>query len=572
MPTVSSRVRIIAHDVPAADPPALWCDPQILPGNRGLHEPDPFLLVFADREFRIAVPCCILPECVVDHLVRAKYEVDEIRRLQVWEKGELYRVAPPDRSIALLGRADQILDVLFRAVVRQVQILQVVSDADRGRILGQALLLGLLVVDDESAQVGRSLPRRVVQLPVDLRPRNAGHDRNAVRRVAQHVFETFQVAFPADRCVLRSTPSHGQTRPSCTGAGREIQFARNSTSSSRGRISTRGYDNGYPGLEIQAKKTEVFNNTVVNSRERVAIRINSKALGSVLRNNLVVTLDPRIRHPSLQFLGGTPSSFDVKLSHNFFYHAAKPDGRVLQTNEGNFTAAGLLAKYGTGKASQIVAPKFEEEPVRHYFLTAGSPGIDGGTDVGLPFAGKAPDVGWKELGSEADAPRYPDVMIDGKDDDAAILYLWGKSKAPPQKPKQQTSRSRVEDSLSRGMLCESKGDFTEATIWYHVAAHSDATETRRQKASDLLAALLARPEVAIALRTSEAEAALSRVRFFLGGRKKKVVPARHYLEVAQATAREDDQLARKLDKILSEIRSRLSSATNTGSQSSRAPR
>ncbi|MDP6354560.1 MAG: right-handed parallel beta-helix repeat-containing protein [Planctomycetota bacterium] len=290
------------------------------------------------------------------------------------------------------------------------------------------------------------------------------------------------VGHDSDHILIENNISFGNARSGIHIAGNEKEGARGNNRVARNLV----YDNGYPGLEIQARKTEVFNNTVVNSRERVAIRINSKALGSVLRNNLVVTLDPGIRHPSLQFLGGTPSSFDVKLSHNFFYHVAKPDGRVLQTNEGNFTPAAFLAKYGTGKASQFVAPKFEEESVRHYFLTGGSPGIDGGTDVGLPFAGKAPDAGWKELGSEADAPRYPNVIIDGKEDDAAILYLWGKSKAPPKKPKQQTSRSRVEDSLSRGMLCESKGDFTEATIWYHMAAHSDATGTRRQKASDLM--------------------------------------------------------------------------------------
>jgi hypothetical protein len=64
---------------------------------------------------------------------------------------------------------------------------------------------------------------------------------------------------------------------------------------------------------------------------------------------------------------------------------------------------------------------------RYYFLTPDSPGIDAGTDVGLPFAGKAPDVGWKELGSEGTAPKYPPVLIDGKDDEDIILYLWGKT-------------------------------------------------------------------------------------------------------------------------------------------------
>jgi len=43
-------------------------------------------------------------------------------------------------------------------------------------------------------------------------------------------------------------------------------------------------------------------------------------------------------------------------------------------------------------------------------------------------------VGWKKLGNENIAPRYPAVFINGingKDDQDAILYLWGK-KGPPQ--------------------------------------------------------------------------------------------------------------------------------------------
>jgi len=239
------------------------------------------------------------------------------------------------------------------------------------------------------------------------------------------------VGHDSDHILIQNNISFGNAR-----AG--IQISGNEQEGARGHnrvIQNLVYDNGYPGLEIQAKNTKAYNNTVVNSFHRVAVRINPQSEGSELRNNLILTLDPKIPHPSLHFIKGTPAAFGVKLSHNLFFHRAdkaKPDvffppERLIRTDDGSFSLTKFLDEYGTGEASFITEPKFTDADGRYYLLSPESPGVDAGMDVGLPFSGKAPDLGWKELGSEDTAPRYPPVMIDGEDDEDAVLYLWGKN-------------------------------------------------------------------------------------------------------------------------------------------------
>ena len=217
------------------------------------------------------------------------------------------------------------------------------------------------------------------------------------------------------------------------------------------------FDNGRSGLQIRGKHTILYNNTVVNSRYRAAIRINAQGYGSEFKNNLIVTLSPTIRSPSMSFTRGDPKTFGVKMSHNLFYHVAMPDGRLFSTKGGRFTLEQFAAKYGVGRGSLSARPQFRSdrycyylkgfkfkvvhrgvqvgiEPgtdVRYYFLKPGGPGVDAGVDVGLPFKGKAPDLGWKEVGDESQAPKYPVVLLDGKDDEPGLLYLWGKRPNPP---------------------------------------------------------------------------------------------------------------------------------------------
>ena len=239
------------------------------------------------------------------------------------------------------------------------------------------------------------------------------------------------VGHDADHILIQNNISFNNAR-----AG--IQISGSKQEGARGHnqvIQNLVYNNGYPGLEIQSENAKVFNNTVIDSINRVAVRINPQSEGLEFRNNLIATLDSNIGHRSLHFIGCTPTSLGVNLSHNLFFHRADqikpetffPAGQLIRTDDGSFSLTEFTAKYGTGEDSFIAEPEFASGKNGYYFLTSDSPGVDAGTDVGLPFAGSAPDIGWKELGAENTAPKYPPVLIDGgDDDDEEILYLWGK--------------------------------------------------------------------------------------------------------------------------------------------------
>jgi len=199
------------------------------------------------------------------------------------------------------------------------------------------------------------------------------------------------------------------------------------------------YNNEYPAVEVMMNNTMVYNNTMINSLDRVAVRITSNGNDSELRNNIIAALDPEIPLQLLQFISSIPTDLNVKLSHNLFFHLGDqinpgeffPAGHIIKTGENHrgFTVEDFLEEYGTGEFSFVAEPEFTNSSDSYYFLTPKSPGVNAGTDVGLPFKGPSPDLGWKERKSEASAPKYPPMMIDGEDDDDAILYFWGKQKS-----------------------------------------------------------------------------------------------------------------------------------------------
>ena len=241
------------------------------------------------------------------------------------------------------------------------------------------------------------------------------------------------VGHDSDHILIENNICFGNARSGIHIAGREEEGARGHNRVVRNLV----YNNGYPGLEIQAPHSEILNNTVIDSRERVAVRINEMATGLVLRNNLIATLDPTIPHPSLHFIGCTPTSLSATLDHNLLFHAAnqaKPDvffpsGQLIRTDDGSFSLESFADEYATGHASIVADPSLREIEAGLYFLRPDSPVVDAGADVGLPFAGEAPDLGWKERGAEKDAPNYPPFLIDGTDDATKILELWGKGRS-----------------------------------------------------------------------------------------------------------------------------------------------
>ena len=198
------------------------------------------------------------------------------------------------------------------------------------------------------------------------------------------------------------------------------------------------FDNGFPAVEIQGRKTYVYNNTLLNSRNRVVVRINAAGRESVIRNNIIANLDPAIRPTCLHIIGGDPKQWALTFSNNLYYHAKNPKGPEIITNSKvrtfRYRPESFRKAFGQGQGSLVAAPKLVEKGAHYYFLGPDSPAVGAGADVGLPFKGKAPDLGWKQRGNEGSAPKYPEVLITGHDeaaDDAAVLYLWGKVKRPP---------------------------------------------------------------------------------------------------------------------------------------------
>lgn len=197
------------------------------------------------------------------------------------------------------------------------------------------------------------------------------------------------------------------------------------------------YENAYPGLQLQAPYTEVYNNTFINSLERVTVRINPDGSGSVLRNNIIANLDYQIPHRNLHFIRCTPQTADVQMSHNLLYHAADlrkeevffPQGALIRTDDGEFTVSEFEQRYSTATDTIVASPGLTAIERGYYLLSPDSPAIDAGTDVGLPYTGQAPDLGWKEINETDTVPDYPGVLIDGGDDAEKILRLWGKHDA-----------------------------------------------------------------------------------------------------------------------------------------------
>jgi len=68
-----------------------------------------------------------------------------------------------------------------------------------------------------------------------------------------------------------------------------IHIGGNEEEGSRGHnqvIQNLVYNNGYPGLEIQMNDTKIYNNTVIDSLDRVAVRIDPQSAGLEMRNNI----------------------------------------------------------------------------------------------------------------------------------------------------------------------------------------------------------------------------------------------------------------------------------------------
>jgi len=341
-----------------------------------------------------------------------------------------------------------------------------------------------------------------------------------------------------------------------------VKVGSNPAEGGRGHIRVIGnlfYDNGYPGIGVQAKATKVYNNTVVNTKNRAAIRLSDQAVDSEVINNLVVTLDPAIRQSSLQFMRGDPIAWNMKVANNMFFNAAKANGKVIHTKGGAFTPAEFVAKYGTGRNSLVAAPKFTSLTDRLFLLTADSPGVDMGADLGLPSVGRASDIGWHEMARQNGLPKYPPFLIgDGENDEAEILYMWGRSSVKPP-DKDWTWPGAKQDSsklLNEAERHAAAGAYPAAATGYCAAGYFGAGSAAGDRAQARLATLLAKSEVRAALVRAELDDAIEKAEGYC---KRKPGLAIHFIELAQALAAGDAAALKRIEPMHKEVLAKLES-------------
>lgn len=345
-----------------------------------------------------------------------------------------------------------------------------------------------------------------------------------------------------------------------------IQVGGNPAEGARGGNTVVGnlvYDNGYPGLEIQGNDTLVCHNTVVDAVDRAAVRINDRGRGSRILNNIIVSSSPDIRHPSVQFLLGNPRSFGVELNHNVYFSAARPDGRVVQTDEGNFTLAEMQTRYGTSSRSLAANPRFAPGRERHYLLTPDSPAVGRGTDTGLGGGVGGRDCGWRQHGASAAPPAYPEALITGDDDHGAVLWLWGKGPVPQAGPAppfiQQDPGEQAGACAEHARACEQRKDMLGAWRWYEAALfHLPESAAGARDIRDRVAQFSADDRLLRGARRQFAEGALLRAQHYLAQGKKKWPLIAHYLQVAARSAEEGTQTQSQAARLLEEHHQALS--------------
>ena len=188
------------------------------------------------------------------------------------------------------------------------------------------------------------------------------------------------------------------------------------------------YESGQNGIKIKSPQCFVANNTIINAKTRPSVRIEENSSQLRFSNNLVANLDPSIHRPLMDFFQCDPRKTIATMNHNLFYDVGTLDGAVL-SDGGPWTCAEFQKRFGVGQASLFSNPRFADGFGRRYVLSSRNPAVDAGVDVGRPFRGKAPDIGWKELGQNPASPKQPRRLITGENDEAdrrAILAFWGK--------------------------------------------------------------------------------------------------------------------------------------------------
>jgi hypothetical protein len=127
---------------------------------------------------------------------------------------------------------------------------------------------------------------------------------------------------------------------------------------------------GTTSIVMAGSEATIWHNTVVDAQESGIQIVN--ASGIDLRNNIFVDLGGYA-------ISGSDADFATQ-DYNLFFA----------------TGGGTCSACTAGPASIELDPLFVDADAGDYRLSASSPAIDAGIDVGLPFSGNAPDLGYYE--------------------------------------------------------------------------------------------------------------------------------------------------------------------------------
>lgn len=164
-----------------------------------------------------------------------------------------------------------------------------------------------------------------------------------------------------------------------------------------------------------------FNNTIVFGPDSYGslVNINEKAVNIVFRNNIFASLQWSDPHRYLRFLGGaTPANTNSFFSHNLWW---RPDGGAADNRLWYDEAHDLMdfnqwrALPDIGEGSLFADPRFFNPAAGDFHLSASSPCIDAGVDVGLYYdhdgnlspQGFPPDIGAYVYGAFGTSGNIP---------------------------------------------------------------------------------------------------------------------------------------------------------------------
>ena len=147
--------------------------------------------------------------------------------------------------------------------------------------------------------------------------------------------------------------------------------------------------NNFDGIKIKANKAEIikniqiYNNTIFGNRQGIRI---SGCSNVIIKNNIIDCSEDYCRvnchweDPCLVFVGENVNNLSIE--RNLYYPKSV-----------GFKGINVLNPF-------FANPLFKDTAKNDFHLTAESPAIDAGVDMGIPYIGSAPDLGAFEFNSD----------------------------------------------------------------------------------------------------------------------------------------------------------------------------